>query len=73
MNQNNFIGKGANAEVYRCKINNIDLAVKCFKEYDKAFEENSILERIHKLIPNCPGKIKYYGMKKLGIEEIIFL
>ena len=42
--------------------------MKCFKNQDKAIEENNNLERIHKLMPNCPGTIQYYGMKKLKIE-----
>ena len=43
----------------------IYLTVKFFKNQDKPKEENNILEIIHKLIPNCPGTIQYYGMKKL--------
>ena len=39
-----FIGKGSFAQVYRYKIGNTQLAVKCFENEEKAKEENVILE-----------------------------
>ena len=49
-------------------MNNLEFAVKCFQEKEKAEEENNLMERICQLIPNCPGILQYYGMKKLNIE-----
>ena len=57
LNESDLRGKGSNAEVYNYKLKNIDFAVKCFKDHEKALEENNILEQIYKLMPNCPGAI----------------
>ena len=61
-------GKGTFSEVFGYEINNTQLAVKCFKDDSKAIEENTLMEKISNLVPECPGIIKYYGMKKLNIK-----
>ena len=40
------IGVGANAKVYRYKLLNYGMALKCYKTKEKAEEESTILEQI---------------------------
>ena len=48
-------------------MKNIKLAVKCFKNKEKAIEEDKIWQGIQ-VINNCPGILPYYGMQELQIE-----
>ena len=68
LKEKNLIGEGSFAQVYRYQIGDTQLAVKYFKEEEKAQQENVILEQINSLIPDCPGIIKYYAIKKLKIK-----
>ena len=40
------IGVGANAKVYRYKLLNYGMALKCYKTREGAEEESSVLEQI---------------------------
>ena len=58
LNERDSLGRGSNGNVYLCKIdNNTSVAVKCFKDKNKAMKEGSIYENISKLAPNYPGII----------------
>ena len=46
LKQQDLIGKGSFANVYRYKIYNTELAIKCFKDERKAIEENAVLQKI---------------------------
>ena len=61
-------GNGANATVYRCRLNNHKVAVKCFKNREDAENEHKRLDDIRKCTLHCPGIVEYYGMKQIEIE-----
>ena len=72
LNENDYIGQGINAKVYKYSLQNHALAVKCYKIKQGAEEEKKILDQIKTLTKDCPGIVPYYGMKKLQIELILF-
>ena len=47
------------------------MAVKIYKNKDKANQEGSILNKIKKITQDCPGIAPYYGIKKLMIEFLL--
>ena len=60
-----FVGSGSYASVYRYRIKNYPVAVKCFQNQVDAEKEYQIFEEVRRLTLSCPGIIEYYGMKKL--------
>eukprot|EP00828_Plagiopyla_frontata_P038025 TRINITY_DN498_c0_g1_i8.p1 TRINITY_DN498_c0_g1~~TRINITY_DN498_c0_g1_i8.p1 ORF type:complete len:547 (+),score=60.82 TRINITY_DN498_c0_g1_i8:75-1715(+) len=67
-NFNDFIGKGQYGQVYNYTIRNTSLAVKIFQYEEEIEREKEAIESIQTIAGNCPGIIKYYGMKQLDIE-----
>lgn len=51
-------------------MNDETVAVKCFRKDKKreAEQENQILVNLSKVLTECPGAVKYYGMKFLRIK-----
>ena len=46
LNSTDLIGKGSYAKVYRYKILNTPIAVKCFDDDDEAMKERDVIQRI---------------------------
>ena len=46
LNQQDLIGKGSYAEVYRYSIENTPIAVKCFDNEEEAIKERDVLQKI---------------------------
>ena len=67
LNEKDLIGGGVNAKVYRYNLKNAVVAVKCFKEKQKAMLEKSNYEDIQNLKQNFPGIVNFHGMKELKI------
>ena len=67
LKEEDLIGGGTNAKVYRYNLKNAAVVVKSFKEKEIAMLEKKIYEDIQNLMPNFPGIVNYYGMKELKI------